>query len=61
MFGIQGFNQVEHVIRILVAASPEYVNTYSTRRPIYRLGNPSCGGGGGGVRRNEQAVPSLPS
>ena len=29
---IRRVNQAEYVIRVLVAASQEYVNTYSTRR-----------------------------
>jgi len=31
---IYGVNQAEYCIRILVAASQEYVNTYSTRRLV---------------------------
>jgi len=36
--GIYRVNQAEYGIRILVAASQEYVNTYSTRRVATREG-----------------------
>jgi len=56
-------NQAEHVIRILVAASQEYVNTYSTRMIKGKCtgrgvtGNELCGERTGNT--NEQALVCL--